>query len=64
VRFEGYLLGFPPCCVDEYIRRPYAKNGLADEKQKLLFHWTCRNCKITKFLLPAYEKVYNLLNGI
>lgn len=64
VRFEGYLFGFPPCCVDEYIRQPYAKNGLADEKQKLLFHWACRNCKITKFLLPAYEKVYNLLNGI
>jgi hypothetical protein len=63
VRFEGFLFGFPPCCVDEYIRHPYAKNNLNAEQQKILFHWACKDCKITPLLLSAYKSLYNLLNN-
>ncbi|MBN2021066.1 MAG: hypothetical protein JW749_12685 [Sedimentisphaerales bacterium] len=62
-RFEGFLFGFPPCCVDEYIRHPYAKNNLNPDQQKILFHWACRDCKITPLLLPAYQAIYNLLDN-
>lgn len=61
VRFEGFLFGYPPCCVDEYIRHPYAKNALAPEQQKILFHWGCKDCQITSILLPAYQKIHDYL---
>jgi len=57
-RFEGFLFGFPPCCVDEYIRHPYIKNALDSEKQKILFHWACKDCKITPILLPGYHRIH------
>jgi hypothetical protein len=60
-RFEGFLFGFPPCCVDEYIRHPYAKNNLAPEDQKILFHWACKDCKITPLIFPAYKSIHNFL---
>jgi hypothetical protein len=62
-RFEGFLFGFPPCCVDEYIRHPYVKNNLNPEDQKILFHWACKDCKITPVLLPAYKSVHNFLKN-
>jgi len=58
VHFEGFLFGFPSCCVDEYIRHPYIKNTLPPQHQKILFHWTCRNCKITPILLPGYRRIH------
>ncbi|MDD5064201.1 MAG: hypothetical protein PHQ35_05510 [Phycisphaerae bacterium] len=61
IRFEGFLFGFPPCCVDEYIRHPYAKNNLNSEDQKILFHWACKDCKITPLILPACKSIYNSL---
>lgn len=63
VRFEGFLFGYPPCCVDEYIRHPYIKNTFAPEQQRILFHWACKDCKITRVLLPAYERVYSYLHN-
>lgn len=63
-RFEGFLFGYPPCCVDQYILKPYAKNDLPAEKQKILFHWACKNCKITPVLLPIYENIYKSLDNI
>ncbi|UCF43809.1 MAG: hypothetical protein JSV99_02460 [Planctomycetota bacterium] len=57
-RFEGFLFGFPPCCVDEYIRHPYTKNNLPPEQQKILFHWACKDCKITPALLPQYVCIH------
>jgi len=63
VRSEGFLFGFPPCCVDEYMRHPYIKNAFASEQQKILFHWACKDCKITPILLPSYESIYNFLNS-
>jgi hypothetical protein len=58
VRFEGFLFGFPPCCVDEYIRHPYVKNALPPQQQKILFHWTCKDCRITPTLLPGYLRIH------
>lgn len=51
IRFEGFLFGFPPCCVDAFVRHPYVHNDLAAEDQKILFHWACPNCMITPLLL-------------
>ncbi|MHC4426555.1 MAG: hypothetical protein ACYSYV_10710 [Planctomycetota bacterium] len=61
-RFEGFLFGYPPCCVNQYTRRPYAPNKLTGPEQKILFHWACRDCKITPVLSRAYKSVYDLLN--
>jgi len=62
VRFEGFLFGFPPCCVDSYIRHPYTRNDLDREQQKILFHWACKGCKITPYLWPAYKAVHDWLS--
>ncbi len=62
-RFEGFLFGYPPCCVNHYIRQPYAPINLTAQNQKILFHRACRNCKITPALLCAYKSVYSLLNN-
>jgi len=61
-RFEGFLFGYPACCVDQFIRHPYTPNNLPSEDQKILFHWACKNCKITPLLLPAYKSVHRFLN--
>lgn len=61
-RFEGFLFGYPPCCVNQYIRKPYAPNNLTQHQQKILFHWACRDCKITASLLPAYKRIYDSLD--
>ena len=60
-RFEGFLFGYPPCCVNQYIRKPYAPNNLTQQQQKTLFHWACRDCKVTPALLPAYRNAHDLL---
>jgi len=57
-RLEGFLFGFPPCCVDEYVRHPYTKNNLTTEQQKILFHWACKECKITPLLLSDYVSIH------
>jgi hypothetical protein len=62
-RFEGFLFGYPPCCINDYIHQPYAPNNLTDQEQKILFHWACRDCKITPVLLCAYKSVHDLLNN-
>jgi len=63
-QFEGFLFGYPPCCIEQYIRQPYAPNNLPPEDQKILFHWACKDCKITPILLPAYKRVHNLLEKL
>ena len=62
-RFEGFLFGYPPCCINEYIRKPYTPNNFGTEEQKILFLWACRDCKITVVLLNAYKSMYDLLNS-
>ncbi len=56
-RFEGFLFGYPPCCIEQYIRQPYAPNGLPEDDQKMLFHWACKDCRVTPTLLPAYRAI-------
>ena len=63
-RFEGYLFGYPSCCVEQFIRRPYAENNLPENEQKILFHWACSDCRITPVLLEAYKNVYKLLDNL
>lgn len=60
-RFEGFLFGYPPCCIEQYILTPYAPNGLPEEDQKMLFHWACKDCRITPTLLPAYRAIHDRL---
>ena len=59
VRLEGQLFGYPPCCVDTFIRNPYVQNRLCPEDQEILFHWACRDCLITPELLREYRLVHN-----
>jgi len=61
-QLEGFLFGYPPCCVNQYIRKPYAANNLPEQKQKILFHWACRDCKVTPLLLPAYKSIHDLID--
>ena len=56
-RFEGFLFGFPPCCVDAFLQAPYKQNALSSEDQKILFHWACSDCQITPILLTFYRKL-------
>ncbi len=58
-RFEGYLFGFPPCCVEHYIKHGYSPNSLTRKQQQILFHWSCPDCSITPALVPEYEKIYS-----
>jgi len=60
--FEGFLFGYPSCCVNQYVHKPYAPNNLTDQQQKILFHWACRDCKVTLLLLPAYKSIHDLLD--
>lgn len=62
-RLEGFLFGYPACCVEQYIHQPYAPNNLPADEQKILFHWACKNCKITPLLLPAYRSLQKGLNN-
>jgi hypothetical protein len=63
-RIEGYLFGYPSCCVEQYLIKPYTPNNLTDSQRKILFHWACNNCSVTPLLLTAYEKLYNRLANL
>lgn len=63
VRIEGFLFGYPPCCVEQYAKHPYAGNDLPAETQRVLFHWVCKDCRITPLLLPAYREMHRLVEA-
>ena len=63
-RLEGFLFGYPPCCVDQYIQEPYAPNNLAKKDQKILFHWACKECSVTPVLLPIYRSIHDWLEHL
>jgi hypothetical protein len=58
-RLEGFLFGYPSCCVEQFIHAPYVSNGLAPEDQRILFHWACPNCHSTRSLLRDYRSLYH-----
>lgn len=61
VRIEGYLFGYPPCCIAQYVKHHYAPNEFPTDKQQTLFHWACKGCQITPLLMPAYEEIRRLV---
>lgn len=61
VRWEGFLFGYPPCCIERYVEQPYAPNDQPESLGKILFHWPCRDCRITPLLLPAYKAVFTVV---
>lgn len=60
-RIEGFLFGYPPCCIEQYIRKPYVPNNLLEKEQEILFHWACPACEITPILLDSYKSIHVLL---
>lgn len=60
VRIEGFLFGYPPCCVAQYIKHPYAPNEFPAQKREILFHWSCEGCILTPLLMPLYERLHQL----
>lgn len=57
-RFKGFMFGYPSCCVEEFIRHPYSRNGISPEDQRILFHWACPGCKMTPALLRDYRDIH------
>lgn len=57
-RLEGMLFGFPSCCIEHFIKYGYTPNHLSQDDQKLLFHWACPNCELTRNLLPLYRQTF------
>jgi hypothetical protein len=57
-RLEGWFFGYPSCCVEAFIAKPYAANGLPPDDQRILFHWACPDCSSTQSLLREYRRIY------
>lgn len=64
VRLEGFLFGYPPCCIERYVKQPYAPNDVPDESRRFLFHWPCPQCRLTPLLLPACQRLYTVIERI
>jgi len=62
-KMEGFLFGYPSCCVQQFIQHPYHPNHLRREDQSLLFHWACDGCRVTPDLVSDYRKIYNRILG-
>ncbi|MDM7925996.1 MAG: FlgD immunoglobulin-like domain containing protein [bacterium] len=60
---EGFLFGYPSCCVSEFVRRPYKPNGLDRKTQSMLFHWACEECRSTAELIPYYRSCHDAVAG-
>ena len=59
VRVEAGYFGYPACCAEAYISRPYSPNGLSGRDRALLFHYACPGCRETPALLPLYRSAWN-----
>ena len=57
-RIEGRFFGYPSCCIEQFIEKPYVPNGLSHEDQRILFHWACPGCGATGDLLPDYRSIF------
>lgn len=59
VTTEGFLFGYPGCCVDNFAENGYTDNEFAGRGQEILFHWACPGCRATPELLPHYRRVHD-----
>lgn len=57
-RIEGWLFGYPSCCVESFLAHGYRPNALRRRDQRLLFHWACPRCTLTPLLVPQYRRLY------
>jgi hypothetical protein len=62
-KLEGFLFGYPSCCVNAFLQKPYQKNGLRIPEQCLIFHWACPNCRVTRSLLADYRPAHQETKG-
>jgi hypothetical protein len=58
VKTEGFLFGYPHCCVKNFAQNGYAENQFVGHDQEILFHWACPGCRATPDLLPYYRKTH------
>jgi len=58
-KIEGFLFGYPSCCVENFIHNGYTRNIYIDKEQKLLFHWICPDCRISPSLFPIYRSIFD-----
>jgi len=58
-KVEGFLFGYPSCCVENFIHNGYTHNKYIDKEQKLLFHWICPDCRISPSLFPIYRSIFD-----
>jgi hypothetical protein len=56
VKTEGFLFGYPGCCVHNFAEHGYTDNQFIGRGQEILFHWACPGCRATPELLPYYVK--------
>jgi hypothetical protein len=57
-KLEGWFFGYPSCCVEQFVRKPYLENGLPKVDQRILFHWACSDCAATESLLREYRRIH------
>ena len=57
-KLEGWFFGYPSCCVEQFVTRPYKPNTLPAEDQRILFHWACSDCASTESLLREYRRIH------
>ena len=55
---EGFLFGYPGCCVKNFAENGYTENAFVGHGQEILFHWACPDCRVTPSLLPHYRKTH------
>jgi len=58
-KIEGFLFGYPSCCVENFIHNGYTRNPYIDKEQKLLFHWICPDCRISPSLFSIYKSIFD-----
>ena len=58
VRAEARYFGYPSCCAEAFISKPYAHNHLRWDEQGLLFHHACPTCEETLGLVPLYRAAH------
>ncbi len=59
MKIEGFLFGYPSCCVSNFIENGYTSNNYQGKEQSLLFHWVCPDCCITPSLIDYYKSIYH-----